>query len=237
MSAAAAVFILSWLFKKAALDILPSPALKLAAVCVSAVFKYCMTVPIFFGFSRLICLSASGKDINGGAFYYFEKAGRYFKLLAINTLTVIKTAFIFLIPTALTAGGIFVCTYFDLFDIYTLFLLFLIMVSVVITLQLSIYMSARYFLCAYIFIQCEELSIRKIFRFSAKKMSDKKSEIFTVFYSMFGLYIICILLLPIIFVLPYTVAVFAVYGTMYLKQLEIKAVKTDTITFNTGEKA
>lgn len=232
----AAVFLSCGVFKWAMINLFTEPNQRLMTVCASAVLKFLISAPVICGMGRLIYLNLLGNEPDAfGVFYFFEKTKRYLRLVFLLILVLLRVCAVFLIPAAIAAGGVLVYRYFEVFDIYTLFLLFLIIVSAVIAFQVSLYISLRYFLCVSIFIKDENMKIRRIIKESAVKMSDKRSEMLTVIYSLLPSSLLCLLVFPALAAIPYMVAVFTVYGTMYLKQFFIKEKAEKTILFEAGE--
>lgn len=230
------LYTLICLFKCITIGMLYSVNQKLIAMIMLAIGEFCLIMPVLAGVIRVLYRRIRNIATNTfDMFYYFEHLKRYFNVLYLFLAILVRLILIFIIPFSFIACGVSVLLYFSSFDIYTLLLLFLILIVFIITFHVCFFFSLRYFMAVFIFINDDNIKISTAIKLSVEKMKFRKNEILIVIYTLLPLLFLCLFIIPAFFILPYMVAVFTVYGTMYLKQFYIQQDVTKTLLFGMGD--
>lgn len=198
--------------------------------------RFILVIPIVAGAEYSIYYAFEYDDISlSRLFYFYNKPKRFFKLIGVSVAVIVKLVLVFLIPIVFGGMGIYLLLSYDIITTYRLMIICLMFITAILTFNVSGYFSLRYFLCWKLLFFDENLKISDIIRVSCKIMQGRKTEVFSLIYSFLPLAVFCVLLLPIYFVIPYVVAVFTVYGTMYIKRYKLTNDFSKTTLFRMGD--
>lgn len=211
--------------------------LSIAITLFSAIFTVAVILPLFFGVMRWFWMLTGVKEPElSEMFYYFSKSKLFFKTVAISfgfffraILGVVICFLPYIISEVLLSPDIY--NFFGypmpiwlsgLFPLKTVFevlgfVLFLIWVL-------------RYCLIYVVVFSQTELSAHAMFKKTAKITKGRTLRFIGFTFSFTGWYLLSLLIIPMIFTVPFALASFAIYGR---EEFRIYNVKTAS---NTGEK-
>lgn len=161
--------------------------------------------PLLTGMIRYFYkLAKNGEADYSETFYYFGK--KYFRALSVN-LSILARVFWRVILCMLPSSILFTIT-----NVTELANDMPVLAAIINLLGasaffggilLSFKFSVKYFLCIFLFIEDENASIRDIIMRSASSMTRFAGSVNKLFFSLSGWIILCVLVIPMIFVLPY----------------------------------
>lgn len=185
---------------------------------------FLVVVPIFMGFLRWYANTVlSGNEEITSIFYYFSKAKLYFKsLLLILNIFCRKVfwGFVCMLPGGLVAG---ISTYIVSLNpngrhiFFAKIGTFVGMILLLSGLIVFLLISMRYSLACYLMIRDESLTVTRCIRLSSQYTLKVRGELFRFFLSFLPLWILCIFIFPILFVLPYYLMAFSIYAQYLLE--------------------
>lgn len=163
-------------------------------------------------------------DVND-LIYYFRK-GYYERALKFNLsyfFRMIIPTIIFFIPV-ITYAILCSLLFKDFLNSpsFTIVLIILIILSLVLTYLYSI----RYFVASRIFIEEENFEIKRYFEISKDIMNNKTMEMFRLLISFVPMILLCLLVLPIFYVIPYILQSFSI-SAKYLILLKKENIHYD----------
>ena len=193
-----------------------------ASVCISlfsALFSLLIVFPFFFGILRWFWLICGGKDADlDNIFYYFSKPKLFFKALAVAfgllwRVTVgavicflpFFAAEILSSPVMYAHFGITMPIWLSgMYSIKSAIMLFCLCLFILWILRYSLFYAAAF--------DNPDMSVNRIFRRSAEMTRGALLRFFAFVLSFIGWYFISFLILPLVFVVPFLLASFSVYG-------------------------
>lgn len=158
--------------------------------------------PIVLGYLKMLCTDDKDYNMND-VVYYFSSFKRYSKAIAF----IFSFVFRMIIPTILCFSlviALFVIKNFwlkEAFDntIYNLTLILFVITSILWTLRYSL----KYFISFYLMCCDENKAISYYFNTSKAVMREHNVDVVRLFNRFWGWIILCITVLPLIYVLPY----------------------------------
>ncbi|MDF2566774.1 MAG: hypothetical protein K0R90_230 [Oscillospiraceae bacterium] len=108
------------------------------------------------------------------------------------------------------------------FDATILFLTLLMLGLILVCGLILFYVSLRYFLADYLFIEDPGQKIHKIIKTSVVAMKQNKAEIFKLCFSFVIWYLLCLLVLPVIFVASYVLSSASIYAKKYIDDAKMQ---------------
>lgn len=182
--------------------------LYLSIIRIVIFFLFFMLSPIWLGFNRWCLLTSRGKNIPVyEMFYYFEFGERYFNALAVYAKSVVKIIIVAVIscsPGFFLMGhgiNIIIQKSFEPWQ-YHLVIALSIIIFIAGVLVTILFMS-RYSLAGYIYILKPECSPKKCVTLSVMLTKKYKDDYVKLYISYIPYMIMCLIVFPIIFVLPY----------------------------------
>ncbi len=158
-------------------------------------------------------------------FYYFTSAKIFVKavfiklnlalrLIAIYSLVIIPcTAIWILVNYPVTRHGVSV-------DGTYLFVIAMMMISIILGGICAIYFSYKYFLVYYIFFNNGETSINNCVKKSKEIMTGKKSEVFTLYFTILPICLLSVFILPLIVIVPYMYILTSIKAKQLMAKLD-----------------
>lgn len=170
--------------------------------------------PVILGYIRMLCTDSDDYDISD-VFYYFTSFAKYSKAIAF----IFSFAFRMIIPTILCftlviAWLLIKHFWFSEFTNDTIMLVLFIITAIAFALRYA----TRYFLSFYLMCKDEEKPISYYFSASKEVMCEHESDIVKLSNTFIGWFLLCITVLPLLYVLPYFVQALCI-SAKWLSQL------------------
>lgn len=174
-----------------------------------------MFTPVFLGYKKLLYQTAKGENPEfNDLFYFFRTSKRYFTAIKYYLLKIVFIVFYavmyFAIPVLLTVYAEDIETFLKLQESQT----FIIYVGLGMLYALAgvafIGTALRRYLMGYLVCENDEISLLSTVSTSARLMRGNKIKIARLGIKMIPWYLLCLIVVPIVYVLPYVKASFAV---------------------------
>lgn len=190
-------------------------------ILIFCVFIGFMLSPAINGFV-LLCYNLAKNNESDFAdnFYYFSNTKLYIKALSFNLHFLSKIILPYIgVSIVIIALQYCIANIFNTFEFISFFtpIIFLLLIEFVILAVLAI--KFRYFLAALVFCEYPEMPVSACF--SINKQLIKKHEIKKInnlFKSYIPLILLCVLVVPALFVIPYMTVAFCVSGKWIFKK-------------------
>ncbi len=178
----------------------------LSIVRVILYFLIFMLSPIWLGFNRWCLLTARGENVPVyELFYYFIFGERYFNSLAVYAKSVLKIIIVGII--CIVPGFLFMGHGINLLINNISYLCYIILFLSIIILICGIIATflfmSRYSLAGYIYILKPECSPKKCVKLSVMLTTKYKNDYIKLYCSNVKYIVLGLLILPLIFVIPY----------------------------------
>ncbi len=188
-----------------------------------AIITFVIISPLELGVKKWYYDCAKGKKTDiCQMFYFFTSVKMYIKAVAIKVNIAIRLLIIYsLVFTPIILLSILVnypiARHAVQIDLAYLTVVIMMMLALLLGLVCAVYFSLKYFLAYYIFFDSSNQSLIKAIRTSKKIMQNNKSKIIAMYIKLFPLYLLCIFVIPLIIVVPYTYAITALKANELLK--------------------
>ena len=206
-----------------------TPQAILAASCF-CVIVFVLIQPLKRGEQRFYYRMLGGScEAVSEVFFYFSAPAAFFKSLYLSVSLLLRkllwlVAFL-LLPAALGAG-IYYLHSSRIFVFSQVALVFLWMAVVLLALFAAVafcVFQSRYFLVCYLFAADPCAKVKGVFRKSIRLTRGRKIELFILDLSFLLYYISCILVLPLLYVTPYTNTTKAIYARIIIESARQEA--------------
>ena len=159
--------------------------------------------PLFNGYIRLFYQAALTKQFDMKALFYYFQKGKYQKTLLLNLSFLVRI----MLPAILCFLPLFLyeilCySFFQGFTETVLFKDFSFILSILSMILLILY-AMKYFVLFTLYCTDEDEDIRELFIRSKRIMKHQKSAATSLFFSFTPWMLLCILILPALYVVPY----------------------------------
>lgn len=182
--------------------------------------------PFLNGIMRIYVILSNSKICEAKQLLYYFKKGKYSRALGYN----LQFFFRMLIPTILffipviTYSLLCYLLFFNFTNTtaFTLILVLLIILSSILTLIWAV----RHFASFYYLVDDEEMKVSECFRESIKTVENKHNSIIKLFLTFIPQILLCLLVLPMLYVIPY-MAESCCVSAKYLISLQKETEKHD----------
>ncbi|MCL2014368.1 MAG: DUF975 family protein [Oscillospiraceae bacterium] len=191
-------------------------ALIIIAGCL--VLDIILLVPLWTGLKRLCCNAAAGNETRFPDIFsikWFSSIRLFFAVFIRFVLAAavfsVPSAMLFLLPSRIGSGrmaGLVPLIYFTAF------------VLAVFALILGFVFIKRYFLSMYLASENPDWKLRRCLKVSAKMMRGRKSGLLNLELSFIPLLLTGVLVVPLIFIIPYIQTSFAIYAKYIIQDYE-----------------
>ena len=196
----------------------------LISLLISLLIFFVMT-PLQQGCARWFYRRTGGEqEPVSGVFFYFETAKSYFRSLGLYFQIGLRTFVWMLLPALPMAATIVFIMFYkrqlggNLPNAVFAVVVILMVIWAILLVILSIMISLRYFLAPYLLAEHPEQKAGQCIKNGVRMVKGHKAELFVFMLSFFGWALLCVLIVPIFYVLPYMHSSYAVYAR-YLIQL------------------
>ena len=205
----------------------------LISLLISLLIFFVMT-PLQQGCARWFYRRTGGEqEPVSGVFFYFETAKSYFRSLGLYFQIGLRIFVWMLLPALPMAATIVFIMFYkrqlggNLPNAVFAVVVILMVIWAVLLVILSIMISLRYFLAPYLLAEHPEQKAGQCIKNGVHLVKGHKAELFGFMLSFFGWALLCVLIVPIFYVLPYMHSSYAVYAR-YLIQLGEEAGSDNT---------
>ena len=229
------------------LRVCPLPVYLAATVAVPLLGSL-LTVPLFFGVKRWYLTAVSGQPEElSGIFFFFTTARLYFRSLWCAICLWVRQflwSLLFLLPGYAVLGvsfflatvgrqepGVLLMALICMFCGGLLLLVSCILLAVFLT---------RYAIAPYLLADDDTLSARRAIRLSVRYTRGHRGELFLAMLSFLGWGLLCLLVFPAFFVVPYYQSTMSLYGKYLIecgRRHEAENEKTRQFTAQPGASA
>lgn len=163
--------------------------------------------PLLFGVYYWFYYSLPGNNVSlSKCFYFFNSFKNYKRAINLSILTIIRTIgvqYVFSLPATilLNNGGLYASN-----STYPEYLAYFFSLLSIAGTVLMIIQSLRYFAAPILLINDPSITAREALYLARAVSEYRKGHLFGFVMSFFGWFLLCILALPIIFVVPYYIA-------------------------------
>ena len=198
----------------------------LATLVVVGVVSLFLVSPIWFGGIKWAYAVASGENSPIALVFYFYTSGkRYFHSIGI-ILSVFFRIFGYLIVSLLPACAMYSLAWFYQSSGYYSIYLYWVMLGFtwllfIVGLAYFIYACCKYYLVGFLFVENTSLKTTQLVRLSSCIMKGERFQLILLLICMVPLLVLCIVFIPIIFIVPYLsveLALFAKYQIEHAKR-------------------
>ncbi len=200
----------------------------------SSLYGLLLYTPFVFGVLRWFWMLIQGKNCAiGDVFYYFSSGKRFLKVVSVSfflLLRVILGAIVCFLPYAL-------CSLLTTPELYNAFGYSMpVIISGIFPLEyffelagsfLFLFWCSRYALFFVALFEQPELSANSMISYSVKLTKGKLFKLVGFVASFIGWFLLCILVLPMLFVVPFALASFAIYAREELRFYNFSASMPD----------
>ncbi|MBC5787456.1 DUF975 family protein [Clostridium facile] len=182
--------------------------------------------PIWFGSIKWAYAVASGENSPIAlVFYFYTSAKRYFHSIGI-ILSVFFRMLGYLIVSLLPACAMYSLAWFYQSSGYYSAYIYWVMLGFTWLLLFTgliffIYVCSKYYLVGFLFVEDSSLKIAQMIRLSSCMMKGERFQLIMLLICMVPLLVLCVIFIPIIFVIPYLsveLALFAKYQIEHAKR-------------------
>lgn len=179
--------------------------------------------PLIFGYAKWSYSIASGKDSPMSLlFYYFTGIKKYFKTIGIIFSLSIRIAGYTLFSFLPSAFVYSISIFYSRLNTYSQYIYMVIIgfiwLALLMGISFGIYSVLKYVLVLYLHVEDPSLNGFQLIRLSSSLMKGQRRSAFFLAASFLPWLISCILIIPIIFVVPYFSVVYAIYAKYMIER-------------------
>ncbi len=207
---------------------------EVVAAGINSLIWFFVLTPLLFGVARYFWRMCCGvKDNLVCIFYYYSSFPLYFKALQLTFLLFIRIFacfLIFSIPVLiakLISSSWFYSVLGVAIPIWTVNFANIINFLIYIAVILTVFSALKFYLAPMLFVANEELSVSEIIRFSAVISNKTYFDYLFFAFSFIGWVLLSILVIPIIFTIPYIIIAYLVYSSYAVSSYNEKIFKNN----------
>jgi len=226
----AAIFFLNMfffmLFSEHALPIfcknLPSFAQPIISTVFSALVSIFITMPLTLGIMRFFWQTTLGADNSVAVVFYYFSGHNYSRALSYSFGMFLRMNLFMLLGTLFNTFRDYIRIENVPQEIVTLVLTLLMFGSMI----FGIYMALKFFLTPYLLINDENLDTATAFETSKRLMFGQKGNLFGFMMSFFPWLLLCLTILPMIYVYPFYMLACAIFAKYIIQAHNLTAPST-----------
>ena len=206
----------------------PLPAAAVSSIVVSSAFaiiSFLVLTPLRLGFTNWLYQLTGGQPREiSSLFFFFDTPRLFLKAITLRICIVIRLFFwavICLLPAVVfTVFGNYLAFSGDSYADHALAAAGIMLGSVLTLLGLAAFWLAsfRYFLAGYLLCADPDLGVRTVLRLSVQGTRGRISKLAGFQLSFFGWYLLCLTVLPILYVVPYVGASCAIFARYLIER-------------------
>ncbi|WP_312640926.1 DUF975 family protein [Hydrogenoanaerobacterium sp.] len=221
-------------------DVVNVSLLSLLIASIFTVLSLIVNSPLTFGVKQWYYRLVGGESEDVVSIFSFFSFARLFFKAIWHDINLIVRRLLWAIPFAVVPGaiaGIAVLLLYntqpsDLMHLGGIMLLMLGLLLAVIAQIFFFIFSNRYFLSSYLIVEDPEIGVRKAIKTSIRSMKGHKSEIFVLQLSFVPWGLLSLLVLPLLYVVPYYNSSSALYAKYLIEREKLHEPEDETVRFN-----
>ncbi len=213
-------------------------AVKIISIAVTAIIILFFLLPVFFGTLRVFRnLADGGKIYISEIFIYFTTYKRYRRLMKavfILALRLLFTGFVLFLPSAViefAAGGGFDFLMGNATPIWFTNLWVIALFFRCLAFAILLFVALSYYLLPYVLIINDDIDVLEAIYLSSKAAKYSTASFLGLFISFLGWILLCLLAIPIMFVLPYMIMCYVVHSYHAVKVYNYKITPQSESSF------